>query len=112
MQLMRKLSPEEQEAITVLAELDAKLSSLFDKSVGHPDFTSWKSAAEETFEKYFSGSVYRSRFVGICFDKPPLASATDICMGSEFMDGLAAARKCLEGAIEYIEQFGLGKPMA
>jgi hypothetical protein len=31
-------------------------------------------------------------------------------MGADFMDGLAAARKCLEEAIEYIEQIGLEKP--
>jgi hypothetical protein len=110
MQLMRALSPYEQEAITALAELNAKLSSLSDKSVGHPDFTDWKSTTEKIFEKYFPESVYCSRFAGICFDKPPLANASHIGMGSDFMVGLAAARKCLEAAIERIEQFGLDKP--
>jgi hypothetical protein len=30
-------------------------------------------------------------------------------MGSDFIGELSAARKCLEEAIEYIEQFGLEK---
>jgi hypothetical protein len=107
---MRTFSPDEQEAVTALGEQAAKLSSLSDKGVGHPDFTRWKTLTQDTFERYLPGSVLSSRFAQICFDKPFLASASHIHMGSDFMDGLAVARKCLEGAIEYIEQFGLKKP--
>jgi hypothetical protein len=107
---MHTFSPDEQEAMTALAEQAAKLSSLSDKGVGHPDFTHWKTLTQETFERYLPGTVLSSRFAQICFDKPPLASASNVHMGSDFMDGLAVARNCLDGAIEYIERFGLKKP--
>src|ERR1700676_5401261 len=99
---MRTFSPDEQEAITALAEQAAKLSSLSDKGVGHPDFIRWKTLTQDAFERYLPGSVLISRFAQICFDKPPLASASHIHMGGDFMDGLGVVRKCLEGAIEYI----------
>ena len=107
---MHTFSPDEQEAMTALAEQAATLGSLSDKGVGHPDFIRWKTLTQDTFERYLPGSVLSSRFAQICFDKPPLASLSDIHMCSDFMDGLAVARNCLEGAIEYIEQFGLKTP--
>ncbi len=107
---MHTFSADEQQAITVLAEQAAKLTTLADKGVGSPEFVSWKTLTCDTFDRWLPKSVYSSRFAQICFDKPPLASNTDICMGADFMDGLAAARKCLEEAIEYIDQIGLEKP--
>jgi hypothetical protein len=107
---MRQLLPNEEEAIRALAELSAKLTGLADKGVGHPEFASWRRLTHDTFERWLRTSVYSSRFAQICFDKPPLASASDISMGADFMRGLAAARKCLEEAIEYIEYFGLEQP--
>ena len=107
MPLMRTLSPDEQDATTALAEHLIELSSLSNKGVGHPDFINWKTATQKTFEQYLSGSVFSSRFANICFDKPFLASSSDICMTGDFMEGLAIAKTCLEEAIEYVEQFGL-----
>jgi hypothetical protein len=31
-------------------------------------------------------------------------------MCGDFIDGIAVARNCLEGAIEYVGQFGVKKP--
>jgi hypothetical protein len=107
---MRVSSPDEEEAMRALAVRLATVSDLSDKSVGHPEFISWKKATRDAFDQYLPGSVYTTRFAGIFFDKPPLASNSDICMGSDFMNGLTSARKCLEGAIEYIAQFGLSHP--
>ena len=106
---MRALSPGEEKATRALAERLATASDLSDKGVGHPEFIDWQTSTRDAFEQYLPASVYTSRFGQICFDKPPLASSSDICMGSDFVDGLSAARKCLEEAIEYIERFGLEK---
>ena len=107
---MRQLSPNEEEAIKALAEQSAKLTGLADKGVGNPEFASWRRLTCDTFERWLPESVYSSRFAQICFDKPPLVSTSDISMGADFKRGLAAARDCLEGAIEYIESFGLKQP--
>ena len=106
---MNQSIPEKEAARSAFARQVTILKGLSDKGIGHPEFITWKKDTREILELYIPGSAIAVRFDEIVFDRPLLASTSDIRMGNDFMSGLASAEECLEEAMDYIENFGVKK---